>query len=257
MENSTKLKPVNWGQIISISIIVFIIVSSIALSLRILLTHETKLKVFGGIFIVFAVVNFVVWFTSKNSASFIMMFISLAMAYSYLFDYKGIYFAIPMIIFAMFYLHYVFSSIKYQSNYRKILELAARPVNGSADGFTARPLPVGKAKYSIDNLLAFARFMKKHYLALPYLEKDRVLFVVKEAKQIWFGKPNLKKDTYIIFDFNGNISVNISKSDYQRYKEELTFDQLCIALGNMFRDYLHYFRKGEKTKIFSNINSLK
>lgn len=253
MNQSTKLKPINRSKAISISIVAVVLLSIIAISLRILLTPETKLKVFGSIFLLFAIINFVAWLRTKNSAVFIMMFISLAMALSYLFDYKGIYFAIPMGGLAIYYFRHIYISGKYQMNYRKILELAAQQVKSTTNGFTSRPLPAGSAQFTMDGLVGFAKFMKKNHVVRPYFEENRVLFIVKDMHQIWFGAPDLKKDTYISFDFDGAMAVNIAKGDYQQFKEELTFDQLCAALGGVFRKFLHYFEIRETDKIVSSI----
>lgn len=254
MNESAKLKPINRSKAITVSIIVIVLLSAIAISLRILLTPETKLKVFGGIFLLFAIINFVVWLRTKNSAVFIMMFISLAMALSYLFDYKGIYFAIPMVGLAIFYFRHIFITGKYQMNYRKILELAAQQVKSTTDGFTSRPLPAGSAQFTLDGLIGFAKFMKKNHFVLPYFEEKRVFFIVKDMHQIWFGAPDLKKDTYVSFNFNGAMAVNIAKSEYQQFKEELTFDQLCASLADIFKQFLHNFENGETDKIVSSIN---
>jgi len=64
--------------------------------------------------------------------------------------------------------------------YREILELAANPVDESADGFTPRPFPAGEAKYTKEEIIRFTKFMIKHVIAYPFVEKNRVV--------LWFPK---------------------------------------------------------------------
>jgi len=69
-------------------------------------------------------------------------------------------------------------------------------------------------------------------------------------------KRGYKKDTYVTFDFNGNVSVNIAKKDYQKYKEEFTFDQLCSSLGNLFIEFLELYLKGKSREIIDKLNAI-
>jgi hypothetical protein len=63
-------------------------------------------------------------------------------------------------------------------------------------------------------------------------------------------------DSYVAFGFNGEITVNIAKKDYKKYKEELTFDRLCSSFGNLFREFLELFQRGESRTIIDRLNDL-
>jgi hypothetical protein len=59
----------------------------------------------------------------------------------------------------------------------EVLEPAARPVKETSDGFTERPRPAGKITYSKHYRLAFADFLRKNHIALPFAERDKIILV--------------------------------------------------------------------------------
>ncbi len=142
--------------------------------------------------------------------------------------------------------------------YREILELAAKPIDESADGFTPRPFPAGTAQYSKEEILGFTKFMIKHVIAYPFVEKDRIVLVIPENMFAYMLllKRGYKKDTYVTFDFDGNVTVSIAKKDYQKYKEEFTFDQLCSSLGNLFIEFLELYQKNQSHEIINRLNRI-
>lgn len=182
-----------------------------------------------------------------------MMLIALMWTFSYLFDYKGIFFALPTLLLLAFYFYLVSIDIKYNTHYRQILELAAKPVNEAGDGFTPRPFPAGEIHFSQDEISGFAEFLKKQRIALPFFEESGVTLIIRDYEKHLLKKPVLENDSYISFAYDGSVTVKISKKDYQKYKDELTFDQLCESLGNIFKTFLKYFREGEKEKISATL----
>jgi hypothetical protein len=152
----------------------------------------------------------------------------------------------------------VLKSKRINWRHREILELAAYPVEESADGFTPRAFPVGKARYTKEKIFGFAKFMIKHVIAYPFIEENRVVFVIPENMFLYMLllKRSYKKDTYVTFDFDGNVAVIIAKKDYQKYKEELTFDRLCASLGNLFIEFLGLYQKGKGREIIEKLNAI-
>lgn len=141
---------------------------------------------------------------------------------------------------------------------REMLELAAMPVNSTEDGFTQRPLPLVKIETSEFEKRAFAEFVKQRLIAIPYFEDKKVIFSLtsKYLKQIGF-KRGYEDESWIAIDQSGNVSVFISKSDYLKYKDTFSFDQLCASLGNIFIEFFEMFKKGEGIRIINKLNSLK
>lgn len=143
---------------------------------------------------------------------------------------------------------------------REVFELASLSIEQKPDGFTERPHPAGKAEYTKDELFSFARFLQKNLIAMPYFEENRIIFVpvkMENGFSYFFNPEKFKMSrSWIAFDFQGNITVNISKRDYIDYKEELSFDQLCENLGKLFIGFMGYYRKGEAERIIYKLNEL-
>jgi len=136
-----------------------------------------------------------------------------------------------------------------------LLERAAKTVNDTNDGYSARPYPSGKRQYSKDEVVKFAEYLNKKLIAVSYIDNDRVVLVFSNGmfQYIPFLKPNLQKVTYASFDYAGNSSVYISKKDYGKYKKELRFDQLCNSFGDVVLDLFNDFREGQREKILNKI----
>jgi hypothetical protein len=143
--------------------------------------------------------------------------------------------------------------------YREMLELAARPVASSDDGFTARPYPAGEASYTRAELSGFARFLLKNAIAYPYIERDRAVFVVPRNMLLrLLGLERRYSDaTYVSFGFSGNVTVHIAKKDYTQYREELTFDELCRSFAELFEEFLRLYRQGRSDRIIRHLDGLK
>lgn len=143
---------------------------------------------------------------------------------------------------------------------REVFELASMMIEPEPDGFTDRPRPVGKVDYSKDELLGFARFLSRNLVAMPYFEENCVVFVpVKmdnEFGYIFYPERFRRNRSWVAFDYDGNVTVNISKIDYLEYREELSFDQLCENLGKLFIDFMGYYRKDEPERIIYKLNEL-
>jgi hypothetical protein len=144
---------------------------------------------------------------------------------------------------------------------REVFELAAQNVEDVADGFTSRPLPVGKVEASKTYILSFAEFLKRNLIAMPYIEELRVILVPvmmgREHGFLFRRYIDYRDKTWVSIDFQGNVSVNISRNDYLNYQENYSFDQLCDGMGKVFIDFFEMYRKGEEIRIINRLNSLR
>jgi hypothetical protein len=144
---------------------------------------------------------------------------------------------------------------------RDILELAAAPVEDLGDGFTERPFPSGRADYTWDEILGFARFCGRHMISLPYIEPERVCLVPvrmgKEFGHLWNVSRNISRDTWACFDADGNVTVNISRADYYLYRDDLSFDQLCGSLSDLYIEFLEMYMRGETSRIIDRLDSVR
>jgi len=169
--------------------------------------------------------------------------------------------AILFLAIFLLWLIYLFATKKLKWRGREILELAAAPVEETGNGYTPRPLPSGKTEFNKDQIMEFAGFARRNLIAVSYVGKDKVIFVpVRMGREFGFImglKNDYTDETWISFDFDGNVTVNISHRDYLEYKEALSFDQLCASLGNLFIDFIETYHRGEGVRILVRMDDVR
>ena len=98
---------------------------------------------------------------------------------------------------------------------REVLEIAALPVQEIKNGFTHRPLQAGIAEYSPRELQNFSSFIRQNLIAIPIRESKRIVFIINIPWSRLLLNNKLYEDrSWIAFDHEGNVSVNISQDDY-------------------------------------------
>lgn len=134
---------------------------------------------------------------------------------------------------------------------KDILELAAQPVEGADNGFTSRPYPIGKIDINAKQILDFEKFVLSNQLALTFVEDEKVTFVhIMPGKGPVFRidqAKDLKDRTWVSFEFDGNVVVYISRQDFDRFIDRLSFEQLNESLGNLWIEFIEMFQDGKKT----------
>ena len=165
-----------------------------------------------------------------------------------------------MCVISTIWLFYLFFKKKAKWKGREVFELASVSAEPQPDGFTDRPRPAGRTDYTKSELLGSARFMSSNLVAMPYFENERVVFVpVKMDDSFSYlfrpGKFRQKR-SWVAFDFQGNVTVNITRFDYLGYKEELSFDLLCENMGRLFIRFMEFYRKGEAERIIFELNEV-
>jgi hypothetical protein len=144
---------------------------------------------------------------------------------------------------------------------RDLLELAAQSVEETAvEGYTSRPRPVGKVDVTPRELRDFAEFVRRKLIALPRYEPHRVVFVSvltgREPGYVLGLRKNLDEETWVAIDDTGNVSVHIAQRDYLLYREDLAFDELCVAFGQVFIEFLTLYRQGKSVRITDQLNAM-
>jgi hypothetical protein len=169
-------------------------------------------------------------------------------------------FAILLLVSLMF---LVFMLLTRQTKWRgrDILELAAAPVAGEDEAFTGRPRAVGKTLFQRKEVLEFARFARRKLIAMTYIESDRVVFVpVKmgtEFAYLFTRSRDYSGDTWVAFGNDGQVTVNVSQSDYHAYREDLDHDQLCRSLADVFIEFMQMHEKGQDARILDRLDAMK
>jgi len=143
---------------------------------------------------------------------------------------------------------------KLESNARKLFNLAAEHVHEAFNGFTDRPYSACKTEYTRDEIRGFTRFMGGKKIAKSFVQQKVVILAFSMGISP-LKEPDLQQISYVSFDNDGNISIHISEYDYKRFKEELTFDQLCASLGDVFMRFLEHYKKGLESRIIVELKS--
>lgn len=167
-----------------------------------------------------------------------------------------------LIIFMVSFLVILMTTHKFSSGfiwYRHLplfLDLAAKPVLTTTNGYTNRPFPVGKAQYSKEEVIRFAKYLHKELIATSYIKEDRVVLIFSNGlfQYIPLLEPAFTRVTYVSFGYQGDISVNFARRDYKKYWDEITFDQLCNSLGNIVIDFFNAFIKKEGGTFFKKLH---
>lgn len=143
----------------------------------------------------------------------------------------------------------------------EVLEMAARNVNEATNGFTDRPRPLGKISCTKSELSGFSDFLKNKLIAFPIEENDRFIIIpitMGDDYRIPLGfSKDYSEDTRIEIGLDGNVSAQIAKKDYLKYKEALAFDQLVESLGQLFISFFEQYQKGEEIRIMYEIEKIK
>jgi hypothetical protein len=148
----------------------------------------------------------------------------------------------------------IYGQEKLEANARKLFNLAAEHVHEAFNGFTDRPYTACKTDYTTDEIRGFSRFLGGKKIVKPVIQKNAVIFTFSMGISP-LKEPELQQISYVSFDNEGNLSVHISQYDYNRFKEELTFDQLCASLGDVFTRFLEYYKKGLESRILVELKA--
>jgi hypothetical protein len=258
MEGKSKLKPLNEYAPIAGLLIGIIMIICFGIIWKI--SGEYTVDIAAGILLgLSGIVNFTVWIRTRNIGYFSIMLWQEVMAVRLLFNFEDpvivTVYRITIVILILFFM-YMLKKKKLKSYYKSILELAAQPVDSAEDGFTARPYPVGQTEYSPHDISAFGKYCAKNLFAIPYREENKIILMltIDKLKDIFWFRRNYIESTYISFDADGKVEVNISGKDYKKYKDELTFDQLCSSLGNLFIEFLQLFKQNKSDEILKRLD---
>jgi len=209
-------------------------------------------------------------FLRTSNANFIIpaLFQFFAGVVAYTFEPKSrgnapplLFFAVLLTIVFLVWVILLVATKKIKWRGREILEMAAAPVEETGNGYTPRPLPSGKTEFSKEEIMAFANFARRNLIAVSYVGKDKVVFVPvmmgREDGFILGLKNDYTDETWISFDFDGNVTVNISHRDYLEYIESLSFDKLCASLDDLFIEFVEMYNRGEGVRIIDRMDAIR
>jgi hypothetical protein len=155
---------------------------------------------------------------------------------------------IVLILFIIINWNSFYNHERFELNSRRLFRLAAERIYETSDGYTERPYSAGKAQYTRDELLGFARYLHAKYITRPFYLEDSICLAFSMNKSLIVVE-DPSEVSHIILDHNGNIRVKISEKDYRDCKEKLSFDQLCSSMANVFTRFIDYYKAGLESRI--------
>ncbi len=265
MHRLHKLKPASIFMALGPAIVILITLSVIWLYFGVAAAYSF----FGLTFLSFAGISLVNFALIRNPGYIVVALFQVSGAFAFAGKHSSLFFisnritqiATGLLIIFLAAILYLWLTKRLKWRIRELLELAAAPVDDTTNGFTSRPRPLGKVDYSKSELSEFAAFALKNHIAIPQYESDRVVFVATDWTRGYLWLYKLRRDysaaTWVAFDYDGNMTVNIARRDYLKYKDSLSFDQLCQSLGDQFIGYLELFRRGEGSQIIHKMNAVR
>lgn len=141
------------------------------------------------------------------------------------------------------------------------MELTAIDVIEGDSSYTDRPRPVGRVTGSRSDIVEFAKYLRRNLIFMTTVESDRVILVPvkmgQDFKILYSSSIDRVENTRVAIDFEGNVTVQISKRDYLDYRDNLSFHHLCESLGNLVIDFYEQYFNHEEVRIIDKINSIK
>ena len=209
----------------------------------------------------YAFMHFFVWIRTKNPVYLITFPYYLFIGLTFLPPlHKANVHFIFAVLAALFMIPFVITLIKKKINwrYREVLELAAKPVEGTEDGFTNRTFPAGKISSDEEQIREYSKFLFSEMIVYPIIEKTRTILVIPNNmwKWIFYFSKDYTSNTHVIFEYSGEVLVKIAEDDYKVYKDELTFDLLCSSMAELFMRWFRLFTEKKGKDIISEINMI-
>jgi Ca2+/Na+ antiporter len=254
MQNSTKLKP-NWTLTTFFALVIVTILGNVILNHQ---NRESYNTVFQILYFIVGLMALISWLKTRDIYSFNFMIFSMLnlLFFGGYLESKQLKILCAVLLLLVLIFHFILlAKGKNQWLSPKIMDLAAKPIVETTDGFTGRPFPAGEIKFTKKQIKNFAVFMKKNMITFPHFQKDSISFVLLhfDHRLYWPFKTNYSKRTYVSFYYSGKVSVNIAKLDYQKYKYELAFYQLCESMGNLFKSFLSLYQMNKENEILNRI----
>jgi hypothetical protein len=261
-----KLKPNNyfWGLLIPFS---FLLVTAIA---WVLIGRDLAFYILSGLLGLYTLYSLAVFLRTRNPGYLVVVLFNLcetvlaASAPSALEGGPGRQVALLFLImtyFLMVVVGFLTATRRIKWRGSEVFELAGMAVGETGNGYTARPKPAGKTEYSREDLLRFANFVSRHQIGMVYIEPKRVVFVPvvagTEYAFILGLKNRYQSETYVAFEEDGRVSVQITQRDYLNFQEDLNFDQLCQSLGDLFVEFIDLYQTNQGVRIIDRMNALK
>ncbi|RLD76329.1 MAG: hypothetical protein DRJ15_15530 [Bacteroidetes bacterium] len=144
---------------------------------------------------------------------------------------------------------------RFEIKARRLFKLAADSIEETDAGFTARPYSAGKAEFTTEELVSFARYLKSKHIVSPVHRKEGIFMCFSLGRSLMLN-PDPSLVSYVLFGNEGDISVHIAAFDYKQYTKRFSFDQLCSSLGSTMHRFLEHYKDGNEGRIIDELKSV-
>ena len=256
------------GRIYPITIISFFILGIIEFFLRnnyisngYEITTAPMVAIYGAA-LFFFVIGIYQWFRYKLWVYPVLGFLLMLASAHSVFAYSGIFtlegYLLSILLVALFILAAwptLYNHEKFEAKARRFFKLAVDQIEETSSGFTSRPYSAGEAIYTIDQAQGLARYLKSHHITMPQYSSWGVFLMFSLGRSV-VKEPDPAEVSYVLFNEEGKVTVQLSSCDYKQYTNRYTFDQLCSSFGDMFKRFLEYYKKGHEERILAEFTSV-
>ncbi|MEA3476860.1 MAG: hypothetical protein U9R60_01670 [Bacteroidota bacterium] len=162
---------------------------------------------------------------------------------------------LTLFIINLFLFPALWKSNRLEKSARRIFKLAAEMVTDTSNGFTGRPYYAGQEEYNKNEIIGLARYLNGKDIS-RYTVSPKSVQVGFSMGRSPLADKTFQKISHISFANDGKVMVQISEQDYKMYRNQLTFNQLCEALSNVFTQFLDYYKNGNEERIITELKSI-
>jgi hypothetical protein len=143
---------------------------------------------------------------------------------------------------------------KFEANARRLFKLAASVITQTSDGFTERPFSAGRISSSREEISEFVRFLNGKYIARAFFIENNIYLAFSLNKSVLVAT-HPEEVSHIIINNEDVMSIIITEADYRQYRETYNFDQLCASVGDVFKQFLEYYKSGNESRIITELKT--
>ncbi len=69
-------------------------------------------------------------------------------------------------------------------------------------------------------------------------------------------RPDYQDKTWVSFEFDGSLTVNIARRDFYNFVDPLSFEQLNESLGNLWIEFMEMYIRGDGSRIIDRLDKV-
>lgn len=146
-------------------------------------------------------------------------------------------------------------ALELEKNAIRLFKLTAKTVAGENNGFTGRPMHVGRHEVDKNTLHAFTAFLESKKICVAQYPGNGVKYIFSMGTSPLVTHKQ-DKLSHVFFGSNGELNVYISAEDYRQYSRKFSFDELCSMMGSTFLRFAEYLSAGYDKRILDELKAV-